>query len=81
MLGQSSRWLCLEFPRFGFQLLGFQRLGFQLLELQRLGFGDCHQLRIARIKAEILMVAKFENVSDTAYGKMISSLCRIAPQV
>jgi hypothetical protein len=24
------------------------------------------QLRIARIKAEILMVAKFENVSDTA---------------
>jgi hypothetical protein len=31
--------------------------------------------------AEIFIVAKLEKVSDTAYGKMISSLCLIAPQV
>ena len=39
------------------------------------------QLFIACISAEILMVAKLEKVSDTAYGNMIWSLCRIAPQV
>ena len=31
-----------------------------------LGSAIDNQLRIARIKDEILMVAKFENVSDTA---------------
>ena len=36
---------------------------------------------IASISAKILIVAKFENVSDTAYGKMIWSFCLIAPQV
>ena len=46
-----------------------------------LGVAIASQLCIARIKAEILMVAKFEKLSDTAYGKMISSLCRMAPQV
>ena len=46
-----------------------------------LGSAIDNQLRIARIKDEILMVAKFEKLSDTAYGKMISSLCRMAPQV
>ena len=43
--------------------------------------GDGGQACIARISAEILMVAKLEKVSDTAYGKMSMSLCRIAPQV
>ena len=33
------------------------------------------------ISAAILTVAKVENVSDTAYGRMIWSLCRMAPQV
>jgi hypothetical protein len=33
------------------------------------------------MSAEILIVAKLEKVSDTAYGKMIWSLCRIAPHV
>jgi hypothetical protein len=36
---------------------------------------------IACISVEILIVAKLENVSDTAYGKMIWPLCLIAPQV
>ncbi len=40
-----------------------------------------NQLCIAFSNVEILMVAKLANVSDTAYGKMIWSLCRIAPQV
>ena len=35
----------------------------------------------ACISVEILIVAKLENVSDTAYGKMIWPLCLIAPQV
>jgi hypothetical protein len=39
------------------------------------------QRRIASMSAEILIVAKLEKVSDTAYGKMIWSLCLIAPQV
>src|SRR5215216_938442 len=39
------------------------------------------QLFIACISAEILMVAKLEKVSDTAYGRMMWSLCCIAPQV
>jgi hypothetical protein len=45
---------------------------------------DCEsraQRRIASMSAEILIVAKLEKVSDTAYGKMIWSLCLIAPQV
>jgi len=40
-----------------------------------------HQFCIAFNSVEILMVAKLANVSDTAYGKMIWSLCLIAPQV
>ncbi len=40
-----------------------------------------NQLCIAFSSVEILIVAKLENVSDTAYGKMIWSLCLIAPQV
>jgi hypothetical protein len=43
--------------------------------------GDGNQFCIACISAEILMVAKLEKVSDTAYGKMIWSLCLIAPHV
>jgi hypothetical protein len=39
------------------------------------------QLCMACSKVEILMVAKLEKLSEMAYGKMISSLCRIAPQV
>jgi hypothetical protein len=39
------------------------------------------QFCIAFNSVEILMVAKLANVSDTAYGKMIWSLCLIAPQV
>jgi hypothetical protein len=45
---------------------------------------DCErraQRRIASMSAEILIVAKLEKVSDTAYGRMIWSLCLIAPQV
>ena len=34
-----------------------------------------------RINAAISIVAKFEKVSDTAYGKMTRSWCRIPPQV
>jgi hypothetical protein len=40
-----------------------------------------HQSFIIRSSAEILIVAKLQKVSDTAYGKMIRSLCLIAPQV
>src|ERR1700737_1930231 len=40
-----------------------------------------NQLCIAFSSVEILIVAKLANVSDTAYGKMIWSLCFIAPQV
>jgi hypothetical protein len=39
------------------------------------------QLSMAFISVEISMVAKLEKVSEIAYGKMILSLCRIAPQV
>ena len=39
------------------------------------------QSSIVCSSAEILIVAKLEKVSDTAYGKMIVSLCRIAPHV
>jgi hypothetical protein len=39
------------------------------------------QLSIICSSAEILIVAKLEKVSETAYGKMIVSLCRIAPHV
>jgi hypothetical protein len=39
------------------------------------------QLSIAFISAAILIVAKFEKVSETAYGKMIWSWCRMAPHV
>lgn len=53
-------------------------LTFQRTNWRRAGGG---QLFIACISAEILMVAKLEKVSDTAYGRMIWSLCRIAPQV
>jgi hypothetical protein len=36
---------------------------------------------IMRINAAISIVAKFEKVSETAYGKTTRSLCRIPPQV
>ena len=39
------------------------------------------QLAITLIRSTILIVAKFENVSEIAYGKMIWSRWRIAPQV
>jgi hypothetical protein len=40
-----------------------------------------NQLFMVFSRVAILTVAKLENVSDTAYGKMIWSLCLIAPQV
>jgi hypothetical protein len=43
-------------------------------------FLDCQPFIIS-INAVILIVAKLENVSDTAYGKMIWLLWRIAPHV
>jgi hypothetical protein len=39
------------------------------------------QLSMTFISAAILIVAKLEKVSEIAYGKMIWSLCRMAPQV
>jgi hypothetical protein len=44
-------------------------------------FANGDQLFIAFMSAEILMVAILEKVSDTAYGKMIWSLCLMAPHV
>lgn len=43
----------------------------------RMGGQPC----MMRINAATSIVAKFEKVSDTAYGKMIRSLCRMPPHV
>jgi hypothetical protein len=58
---------------------GYRRAG-QRLHLSSFGFRHC-QPSIISINAVTLIVAKLENVSDTAYGKMISLLWRIAPHV
>jgi hypothetical protein len=52
----------------------------QTADIARISSNGC-QFFIDCINVEILMVAKLENVSETAYGKIIWSLCRIAPQV
>jgi hypothetical protein len=45
--------------------------------------GSSHDIQpcMMRINAAISIVAKFEKVSETAYGRTILSLCRIPPQV
>ena len=50
---------------------------------RKLRFDTCHRRQAVRAvrSAAILIVAKFENVSEIAYGRTIRSRWRMAPQV
>ncbi len=72
-------------PARDYPTLRCYRLG-SMLAAQRSGFGSsskahCATASMAPSKASILMVAKFENVSETAYGSTMRLPWRMAPQV